>query len=104
MSYADVSVDLTAQRVERNGKRIELTTKEQSLLIFFLRNPGKVLTKAAIYQHVWNEEYDGLSNTLEVHIMDLRRKLEAHGPRLIFTLRGRGYLLSDEPHTEKEDR
>jgi two-component system copper resistance phosphate regulon response regulator CusR len=102
ISYADVSVDLTCQRTERNGKRIELTAKEQSLLIYFLRNPGKLLTRASIYEHVWNEQYDGLSNTLEVHIMDLRRKLEAYGRRLIFTLRGRGYLMSDEPQLEKE--
>lgn len=101
ISFADVSVDLTSQRSERNGKRLDLTSKEQSLLVYFLRNPGKVLTRALIYEQVWNERYDGQSNTLEVHIMDLRRKLEVHGPRLIFTRRGRGYVMTDEPPAEQ---
>ncbi len=100
LSYGNVSVDLATQRVERDKKRLDLTVKEQSLLIYFLRNPGKVLTRTSIYEHVWNEQYDGLSNTLEVHIVELRRKLEVHGPRLIFTLRGRGYKLSNQPQSE----
>ena len=50
-----------------------------------------MLSRTRIYEAVWDERYDGLSNTLEVHVMELRRKLEAHGPRLIRTLRGRGY-------------
>ena len=53
----------------------------------------RLLSRARIYEHVWGEWYDGLSNTLEVHIGELRRKLEAHGPRLINTLRGRGYVF-----------
>jgi two-component system, OmpR family, copper resistance phosphate regulon response regulator CusR len=102
ISYADVSVDLASQRSERNGKRLDLTSKEQSLLLYFLRNPEKVLTRSSIYEHVWNDRYDGISNTLEVHIMDLRRKIEAHGPRLIFTLRGRGYLMSSQAEVSLE--
>ena len=80
-----------------------MTVKEQALLLYFLRHPGEVLTRTAIYEHVWNEQYDGVSNTLEVHVMELRRKLEAHGPRIIFTLRGRGYMLSEQPVTEQEN-
>ena len=76
---------------------LELTAKEQALLVVFLRHPGEVLSRTRIYEHVWDERYDGLSNTLEVHVMELRRKLEAHGPRLIHTLRGRGYVLGDAP-------
>lgn len=89
----DVAVDLATHRADRAGHRVELTAKEQALLVFFLRHPGEVLSRARIYDHVWEERYDGLSNTLEVHVMELRRKLEAHGPRLIHTLRGRGYLF-----------
>ena len=91
-------MDLATHRADRAGHRVELTAKEQALLVFFLRHPGEVLSRARIYDHVWEERYDGLSNTLEVHVMELRRKLEAHGPRLIHTLRGRGYLFgsSDE--------
>ena len=65
------------------------------MLLFFLRHPGEVLSRTRIYEHVWDERYDGLSNTLEVHVMELRRKLEAHGARLIHTLRGRGYQLGE---------
>jgi two-component system copper resistance phosphate regulon response regulator CusR len=102
LTHGDVSVDLATQRAERDRKRLDLTVKEQALLVFFLRHPGKVLTRTTIYEQVWNEQYDGVSNTLEVHIMELRRKLEAHGPRIIFTLRGRGYVLSEQALAEQE--
>jgi two-component system copper resistance phosphate regulon response regulator CusR len=95
LSYADVRIDLATQRVERAGHRLELTAKEQALLVLFLRHPGEVLSRTRIYEHVWDERYDGLSNTLEVHVMELRRKLEAHGPRLIHTRRGRGYVFEE---------
>jgi two-component system copper resistance phosphate regulon response regulator CusR len=95
LAHGDVRLDLTTQRAERAGSRLELTAKEQALLMFFLRHPGEVLSRTRIYEHVWEERYDGLSNTLEVHVVELRRKLEAHGPRLIHTLRGRGYLFGE---------
>ena len=91
LSQADVRLDLATHRAERGGHRLDLTAKEQALLVLFLRHPGEVLSRTRIYEQVWDERYDGLSNTLEVHVMELRRKLEAHGPRLIHTLRGRGY-------------
>lgn len=96
----DVRVDLATQRVSRGNHPLDLTAKEQALLVFFLRHPEHVLSKTRIYEGVWDERYDGLSNTLEVHVMELRRKLEAHGPRLIHTLRGRGYRFgqSDDEH------
>ncbi len=87
-----MSVDLAAQRARRAGRPLDLTAKELALLTFFLRHPGQVLSRTRIYDHVWDESFDGLSNTLEVHVMELRRKLEAHGPRVIHTVRGRGYL------------
>lgn len=94
LTFADVRADLATQRVERAGQRLDLTAKEYTLLVFFLRHPDEVLSRTRIYEHVWDERYDGLSNTLEVHVKDLRRKLEAHGPRLIHTLRNRGYRFS----------
>ncbi len=97
LSYGDVCVDLATQRAERADQRLDLTAKEQSLLVFFLLHPGEVLSRTRIYEQVWDERYDGLSNTLEVHVMELRRKLEAHGPRLIHTLRNRGYVLGEKP-------
>jgi two-component system copper resistance phosphate regulon response regulator CusR len=97
LTYADVKVDLATQRVERGGRRLNLTAKEYSLLVFFLRHAGEVLSRSRIYEHVWDERYDGLSNTLEVHVMELRKQLEAGGSRLIHTLRNRGYVFGDEP-------
>ncbi len=96
LSFQDVRVDLVNQRAERAGQRLDLTAKEQSLLVFLLRHPGEVVSRTRIYEQVWEESYDGMSNTLEVHIMELRRKLETHGPRLIHTLRHRGYLLGSK--------
>jgi two-component system copper resistance phosphate regulon response regulator CusR len=95
LSHSDVSVDLATGRAERAGRRLELTAKEQALLVLFLRNPGAVLSRTRIYEQVWEERYDGISNTLEVHVMELRRKLEAVGPRLITTVRGRGYVFGE---------
>src|SRR3954451_2581896 len=104
LSYGDLRLDLATQRAERAGRRLDLTAKEQSLLMFFLRHPGRVLTRTRIYEQVWEERYDGLSNTLEVHVMELRRKLEAHGPRLIQTIRGRGYLFGESAAGGVESR
>lgn len=92
--YDDLSLDLLTRTTIRAGKPILLTAKEEALLAFFLRHTGQVLTRTRIYEAVWDERYDGLSNTLEVHVMELRRKLELHGPRLIHTLRNRGYLFA----------
>jgi two-component system copper resistance phosphate regulon response regulator CusR len=96
LSHAGVRADLATHRVERAGRRLDLTAKEYALLVFFLRHPGEVLSRTRIYEHVWDERYDGVSNTLEVHVKDLRRKLEAFGPRLIHTLRYRGYKFGVE--------
>jgi two-component system copper resistance phosphate regulon response regulator CusR len=97
LSHAGVRLDLATHRAERDGCRLDLTAKEEALLLFFLRHPGEVLSRTRIYEQVWDERYDGLSNTLEVHVMELRKKLESHGPRLIHTLRGRGYLFGEPP-------
>jgi two-component system copper resistance phosphate regulon response regulator CusR len=90
-----VSVDLATQRAERAGHKIDLTARELSLLVFLIRNSGKVMVRKEIYEHVWDDTYDGVSNTLEVHVMELRRKLEAHGSRLIQTVRGQGYIYAN---------
>lgn len=97
ISFGDLKIDLATHRAERGGHRLDLTAKEYALLIYFLRHPNEVLTRTRIYEGVWDERYDGISNTLEVHVMELRRKLEGHGPRLIHTLRHRGYSFGDHP-------
>jgi two-component system copper resistance phosphate regulon response regulator CusR len=96
LSYQDVQLDLASRRAERAGKRLDLTAKEYALLLFFLRHPGKVLTRTQIYEHVWDERYDGLSNTLEVHVAALRKQLELRGSRLIHTLRNQGYFFGEQ--------
>ncbi|WP_165223914.1 response regulator transcription factor [Aquisphaera insulae] len=102
LSYADVRVDLATHRVERGGHRLELTAKEHALLVFFLRHPDEVLSRTRIYERVWEERYDGVSNTLEFHVMQLRKALESRGGRLIHTLRGRGYLFGEAPRGEAD--
>lgn len=99
LEYQDIRVDLETQRASRGGHALELTAKELALLTLFLRHPHKVLTRTRIYQTVWDENFDGFSNTLEVHVKELRRKLEHHGQRVIQTRRGSGYVL-DAPGTE----
>lgn len=104
LGYADVTIDLTTQRAARAGKPLDLTAKELALLILFVRNAGRVLCRAEMYEQVWNEPYDRLSNTLEMHVVELRRKLEAHGPRIVQTVRGRGYSLGNAPVDRPETK
>lgn len=96
LTYLDVRVDLVAHAAQRNGRPLVLTATEESLLVFFLKHPHEVLSRTRIYENVWDERYDGLSNRLEVHVVELRRKLELHGARLIHTVRGRGYLFGEK--------
>jgi DNA-binding response OmpR family regulator len=103
LSYRDVRVDVAAQKAERAGRPLNLTAKELALLVFFLRHPDEVLSRTRIYGHVWGEDYDFISNTLDVHVKELRRALESRGSRLIQTVRGRGYLLGDSPVPPAED-
>ncbi|QEH33367.1 Transcriptional regulatory protein CusR [Aquisphaera giovannonii] len=93
LEYGGVAADLASQRAERAGRPLDLTAKEFALLVYFLRNPGRVLSRTRIYGQVWQDHSDGMSKTLDVHVFELRRKLEALGPRLIHTRRGQGYVL-----------
>lgn len=97
LNYGHVTVDLETHRVDRAGARLDLTSKEYALLTFFMRRPGEVHSRNRIYEQVWEQPYDGVSNTLEVHIKELRRKLELHGDRLIHTVRGHGYSFDGHP-------
>lgn len=97
---ADMELDTHAQRASRGGVSLTLTQKEYALLEFMARNAGRVLGRAEISEHVWDDNFDPVSNTLEVTIGRLRRKLEEGGRRpLIHTRRGAGYLL-DVPEAE----
>jgi two-component system copper resistance phosphate regulon response regulator CusR len=98
--HGDIAVDLVEQRAERAGRLLDLSAKELALLSFFLRHPERLLDRARIYEQVWHEPFDPGSNTLGVHVMELRRQLEAHGPRVIHTVRGRGYWFGEPPGAE----
>ncbi len=93
LEFGDITLDMAQQKATRAGQPLDLTAKELALLTLFLRHPQEVLSRTRIYQAVWDENFDGLSNTLEVHIKELRQKLEKWGPRVIQTRRGLGYLL-----------
>lgn len=105
LEYAGVRADLASQKAYRAERLLDLTAKEFQLLALFLRHPAVVLSRTRIFDAVWGEQYDGLSNTLEVHVKELRRKLEAVGPRIIHTRRGRGYVLdaTEDNSTVDED-
>jgi two-component system copper resistance phosphate regulon response regulator CusR len=92
VSFADLTVDLAAKRVTRAGRRIELTAKEFALLELFVTQPDRVVDRAAITAHVWDENHDPFTNVLEVLVRRLRRKIDDEfEPKLIHTLRGSGY-------------
>jgi two-component system, OmpR family, copper resistance phosphate regulon response regulator CusR len=97
LSQGDLSLDLVAQRAQRGGQALELTAKELAILALFLRDPGQLISRERIYESVWGGDFDTTSNTLEVHLMELRRKLEARGPRLIHNRRGKGYYFGTLP-------
>lgn len=91
---ADLELDTRAQQAKRNGRRIELTTKEYALLEYLARNAGRVVGRAEIAEHVWDETFDPFSNLIEVYINRLRRKIDLpFASALIETRRGSGYVL-----------
>jgi two-component system, OmpR family, copper resistance phosphate regulon response regulator CusR len=101
LSYGDLRIDLVAQRARRGGQPLELTAKEFALLAYFIHNPGQLITRERIYESVWEGDFDTTSNTLDVHLKELRRKLEALGPRLIHNRRGQGYYFGTLPDRQR---
>ncbi len=96
LRFADVSLDPATREVHRGDREVELTRTEFLLLELFLLNPRQVLPRALIFDRVWGYDFGPSSNSLEVYVGYLRRKLEAEGePRLIQTVRGVGYALRE---------
>ena len=96
LRHADLELDPGEHLVTRAGREIELTRTEFLLLELFLRHPRQVLTRGQIFEHVWGYDFGPSSNSLEVYVGYLRRKLEAEGePRLLHTVRGVGYVLRE---------
>ena len=97
LRFADLTVDLDTRDVRRAERRIDLTSKEFELIEYLIRNARKVLSRNQIFESVWGSDFLGGSNLIDVHVMRLREKLEAHGEaRLIHTVRGAGYSLREE--------
>ncbi|MGE0823328.1 MAG: response regulator transcription factor [Candidatus Binatia bacterium] len=94
LSYTDLRLDPVTRQVTRAGKSLDLTAKEFALLEFFLRQPGRVLSRALIAQHVWGVDFDTFTNVIDVYVNYLRKKIDADfEPKLLHTVRGAGYVL-----------
>ncbi len=94
---ADLEIDRLTQQVRRAGRRVELTPKEYGLLEYLAAQPGRVLSRTMIVEHVWDESFEGLTNIVDVYVRHLREKVDApHPVKLIHTVRGVGYSLSED--------
>lgn len=97
LRIGDLSLDPARRTVHRGGVRIDLTAREFALLDYFMRNPGRILTRTMISEHVWDYNFDPMTNVVDVYVNYLRKKLDLEDkPRLIHTVRGAGYVLKVE--------
>ncbi len=96
IKIADMTIDLISRKVIRNGKNIVLTSKEFALLEYFVRNQERVLTRTMIAEHVWDYNFDTVTNLVDVHVKNLRRKIDGEFElKLIHTVRGTGYVMRE---------
>jgi two-component system OmpR family response regulator/two-component system copper resistance phosphate regulon response regulator CusR len=94
LDVGPLSLDLSTRRVARDGREIDLTPTEFSLLEFLMRNAGQVLTRKMLSEHLWDSDWEGVTNVIEVHITRLRGKIDRdYDSALLQTVRGRGYVL-----------
>jgi two-component system, OmpR family, copper resistance phosphate regulon response regulator CusR len=94
LQVADLAMDTVSREVRRGDQPITLTSKEYSLLELLMRHPNQTLTRTAIAEHVWDYDFDNLTNIIDVHIFTLRRKIDdPWDVKLIHTVRGVGYRL-----------
>ena len=97
LRIADLALDPAQRTVSRGNERIELTSKEFALLDYFMRNPGRVLTRTMIAEHVWDYDFDSMTNVIDVYVNYLRKKIDSgREPKLIHTVRGVGYVLKGD--------
>lgn len=90
----DLELDLLTHKVARACKEITLTGREYALLEYLMRNPGSIVTRTMISEHVWDIDFDTFTNVIDVYINYLRKKIDSgHKKKLIQTIRGRGYML-----------
>ena len=94
LSVGDLVVDTATRTVSRSGEPIELTNTEYAILAYLVRHAGEVISRTELMEHVWDENYEGLSNIVDVYIRRLRTKLdEGRDAKLLETVRGAGYRL-----------
>jgi two-component system OmpR family response regulator len=93
LSFADVELDEDSHEAWKDGLPVQLSPTEFKLLRYFLQNPGRVLSKAQILDHVWQYDFGGDANVVESYVSYLRKKVDTSEPRLLHTLRGVGYVL-----------
>lgn len=94
LSVGDLVMDCARRRVQRAGEAVDLAPKEYAILEYLLRNRSRPLSRTMIVEHVWDMEYDGLTNIVDVYIRHLRSKIDDRFPvKLIHTVRGIGYML-----------
>jgi DNA-binding response OmpR family regulator len=94
----DLVLDTAARAVSRAGAPVQLTAKEFSLLEYLMRHPNQVLTRTMIAEHVWNYDFDNATNVIDVHVKNLRRKIDGQSEtKLLQTARGAGYRISGPP-------
>jgi len=94
LEFENLTLDSSTRKAKRGDREIELTAKEYDLLELFMRHPNQVMTREVIFDRVWDYDFGGESNVLDVYIRYIRQKLEEDGePRLIFTVRGVGYVM-----------
>lgn len=97
LTVGDLCLDLDTHLAERNGKKIELTAREFSILEYLMQNTGIVLSRERIEEHILDFAYQGASNMIDVYIRHLRQKIdEGYSKKLIHTVRGAGYVLREE--------
>jgi two-component system OmpR family response regulator len=97
LACADLTMDLLTRRVERDGSRVDLQPREFRLLEVLLRNQGQVVTRTMMLEEVWDYHFDPGTNVIDVHISRLRKKIdEGSGTPLLHTVRGVGYMLSEQ--------
>lgn len=97
ITIADLTMDCTAHKVMRGEREILLSAKEYALLEYFMHNQGVVLSREKIENHIWNYDYEGGTNVVDVYIRYLRKKIdEGEEKKLIHTVRGSGYVLREE--------
>ena len=101
ITVANLKVDLDAKTVFRDGVLIKLSGREYSILEYLIRNKGKILPRERIEDHIWNYEYEGGTNVIDVYIRYLRKKIDdSYTPKLIHTIRGLGYVLRVDNENE----